>query len=69
MATNNAFMERIADNYSEIKKTFTINAQALKMEFNEDIFHDTLLRCSVTYRDDVMILKKLKHIYGFKGEF
>jgi hypothetical protein len=60
MATNNAFMERVADKYSEIKKTFTINAQALKMEFNEDIFHDTLLKCSVTYRDDVNDFKKIK---------
>lgn len=53
-------MEMVADNYSEIKKSFTINTQALKMEFNEDIFHDTLLRCSVTYRDDVNDFKKIK---------
>lgn len=60
MATNEVFMERVAEHYYEIKKSFMINAQAMKMEFNEDIFHDTLLKCSVTYKDDVDDYKKIK---------
>ena len=60
MATNYAFMERVAEHYNEIKKSFIVNAQALKMEFDEDIFHDTLLKCSVTYKDDIDDFKKIK---------
>lgn len=60
MATNYAFMEMVAKHYNEIKKTFIINVQALKMEFNEDIFHDTILKCSATYKDDIKDFKKIK---------
>lgn len=60
MARDCAFMGQIAEHYNEIKKTFIINAQALKMEFDEDVFHDTLLRCSITYKDDINDFKKIK---------
>jgi hypothetical protein len=60
MTANNIFLERVGEHYNEIKRTFKINAQAMKMEFNEDVFHDTLLKCSITYKDDVNDYKKIK---------
>jgi DNA-directed RNA polymerase specialized sigma24 family protein len=37
-----------------------MNISKLKMNFDEDIFQDTLIKCSETYKDDVSDIKKIK---------
>lgn len=37
-----------------------MNISKLKMNFDEDIFHNTLIKCSETYKDDVSDIKKIK---------
>lgn len=60
MFTDYTFMETVSANYEEIKKTFIGNMSSLKMEFDEDIFHDTLLNCCRVYKDDTKNVEKVK---------
>lgn len=40
------FLNVIGDNYDEIRNRFLINCAKRKDKFNEDIFHDTIIKCS-----------------------
>lgn len=53
-------MEKVSKNYKEIKSAFLANSHTLKMQFDEDVFHDTLLCCCKCYKDDTNDLKKVK---------
>ena len=60
MAFNYEFMRIISSQYDAIKKSFQLNMSKTKIEFNEDVFHDTLLKCCETYKDDNADIKKMK---------
>lgn len=60
MLPNYEYLNQISSRYDEIKKSFQINISKLKMNFDEDIFQDTLIKCSETYKDDVSDIKKIK---------
>lgn len=60
MATDYAFMETVSAHYDEIRRTFIGNMGGLKMDFNEDVFHDTLLNCCRVYKDDPENVEKVK---------
>ena len=60
MLPNYEYLNQISLHYEEIKKTFQVNMSKLKMKFDEDIFQDTLIKCSETYKDDVSDIKKIK---------
>lgn len=60
MATNYEFLRVVGEHYNEIINCFKINAQALKTNFYEDTFHDTIIKCSETYKDDTNDYKKVK---------
>ena len=60
MLPNYEYLNQISSRYDEIKKSFQMNISKLKMNFDEDIFQDTLIKCSETYKDDVSDIKKVK---------
>ena len=60
MLPNYEYLNQISLHYEEIKKSFQVNMSKLKMKFDEDIFQDTLIKCSETYKDDVSDIKKIK---------
>lgn len=60
METDYAFMETVSSNYDEIRRTFIRNMSGLKMNFDKDVFHDTLLSCCKVYKDDTENVKKVK---------
>lgn len=60
MLPNYEYLNQISLHYEEIKKSFQANMSKLKMKFDEDIFQDTLIKCSETYKDDVSDIKKIK---------
>lgn len=60
MLPNYEYLNQISLRYDEIKKSFQMNISKLKMNFDEDIFQDTLIKCSETYKDDVSDIKKIK---------
>ena len=60
MVPSPVFLSQVSSQYNEIRKSFEINIKKLKMEFDEDIFQDTLIKCSETYKDDINDIKKIK---------
>jgi len=60
MIPNPEFLRQVSLIYEDIKKSFKLNIIKLKMEFDEDVFQDTLLQCANTYKDDVTDIKKIK---------
>lgn len=60
MATNQEFLRVVNEHYKEIKKSFILNVSKLKMSFDEDIFHDTIIKCGEVYKDDTKDYKKVK---------
>ena len=60
MATNYDFLEMVGRNYEDIKKLFEINSKSQKMDFNEDIFHDSIMKSAEQYKDDANDYKKVK---------
>lgn len=60
MATSEGFLRVVGEHYDEIKTKLKINAQTIKMPFDEDVFHDTIIKCSEIYKDDVNDYKKVK---------
>lgn len=60
MATNYGFLEIVSGHYKEIKQCFILNTNKLKIEFDEDVFHDTIIKCGEIYKDDTNDYKKVK---------
>jgi hypothetical protein len=60
MATNYGFLEMVSGHYKEIKQCFILNTNKLKIEFDEDVFHDTIIKCGEIYKDDTNDYKKVK---------
>jgi hypothetical protein len=60
MATNYGFLEMVSGHYKEIKQCFILNTNKLKIEFDEDVFHDTIIKCGEIYKDDTNDYKKEK---------
>lgn len=60
MAPSTVFLSQVSSQYDEIKKSFEVNIKKLKMKFDEDIFQDTLIKCSEVYKDDVNDINKIK---------
>lgn len=60
MKPNVVFLQKLGEKYEEIKKLFIVNMKKEKMEFDEDLFQETLIKCSETYKDDVNDMKKIK---------
>lgn len=60
MKPNDVFLQKLGEKYEEVKKTFIVNMKKEKMGFDEDLFQETLIKCSETYKDDVNDIKKIK---------
>lgn len=60
MAINYRFLEMVSGHYQEIKQSFILNINKLKLDFNEDVFHDTIMKCAETYKDDANDYMKVK---------
>lgn len=60
MAANYEFLRMVNEHYKEIKNMFILNVNKLKMSFDEDIFHDTIIKCGEVYKDDTNDYKKIK---------
>lgn len=45
MTDERKFINHINDNYSELKRKFTIATKDLQLELTDDIFQDTILKC------------------------
>ena len=60
MATNYEFLRMVNEHYKEIKNCFILNVSKMKMIFDEDVFHDTIIKCGEIYKDDANDYKKIK---------
>lgn len=60
MKPNDVFLQKLGEKYEEIRGLFIVNMKKEKMEFDEDLFQETLIKCSETYKDDVNDMKKIK---------
>lgn len=49
---NRKFIDTVADDYDAIKARFKAWTGLNKMGFDEDIFHDTILRCGETFASE-----------------
>lgn len=58
------FLNVIGDNYEEIRNRFLINCAKRKDKFNEDIFHDTIIKCSRLANHDMDLEEVCKYLYG-----
>lgn len=61
MNTELTFLDMVSKNYDSIRKMLIINSLKLKVSFDEDLFHDTLLKCSRSYKDDINNINKIKN--------
>jgi hypothetical protein len=60
MATNYEFLTIVGKHYKSIKLCFQTNVNSLKLLFDEDIFHDTIMKCAEAYKDSDTDIKKIK---------
>lgn len=60
MAISYRFLEMVSGHYQEIKQSFILNINKLKLDFNEDVFHDTIMKCAEIYKDDANDYTKVK---------
>lgn len=58
------FLEVIGDNYNTIRTRFLINCASRKDKFNEDIFHDTIIKCSRLATHPMDLEEACKYLYG-----
>lgn len=60
MKPDGVFLQTLGKAYEEVKKSFMLNMIKEKMDFDEDLFQETMIKCSESYKDDPKDLKKIK---------
>lgn len=58
-----SFINIVSNNFESLKHNFQIGLKAHGYEFDEDLFIDTLLRCSCTLKDHIMTEKEAAKYY------